>query len=56
MSADEIKSAKEFSVAFAFAVTEVSNADDSIIAKLGEESLYEVLVKIFPQATLPRSA
>ena len=42
--------AKEFSVAFATAVTEASENPDHWIAKKGENSIFSVLNDIFPQA------
>ena len=42
-----INDAKEFSISFAFSVSEVSAGHNDLIAKRGAESIYAVLQKIF---------
>ncbi len=41
--------AKEFSAAYARAVTEESDRRDSFIARYGPESIYSSLQRVFPQ-------
>lgn len=47
-----IDDAKEFSISFAFSVSEVSAGHNDLIAKRGAESIYAVLQKIFPQVRI----
>jgi hypothetical protein len=46
-----IRNAEEFSIAFATAVTEVSDNPQDWIAKKGTDSIFAVLDEIFPQAS-----
>jgi hypothetical protein len=45
----QIYDAKEFSASFACAVTRATGNEQDCIAKNGDESLFEVMLKIFPQ-------
>jgi hypothetical protein len=50
-SSARIRNAKEFSIAFATAVTEASDNPQHWIAKKGGDSIFAVLNEIFPQAS-----
>ena len=45
----QIYDAKEFSASFACAVTRATGNEEDCIAKNGDESLFELMLKIFPQ-------
>ena len=44
-----IRDIRDFSIAFALAVTQQSSQENDFVAKKGDEGLYAVLVQIFPQ-------
>jgi hypothetical protein len=47
----QIYDAKQFSVSFACAVTRATGNEEDCIAKNGDESLFELMLKIFPQVS-----
>jgi hypothetical protein len=47
----QIHDAKEFSASFACAVTRATGNEEDCIAKNGNESLFEVMLKIYPQVS-----
>jgi hypothetical protein len=44
-----LRDAKEFAIAFACAVTHSTGSADDLIAKNGDESLFMLVRKVFPQ-------
>jgi hypothetical protein len=44
-----VRNAKEFAIAFACAVTKITGNVEDRIAKNGDESLYALMKKVFPQ-------
>jgi hypothetical protein len=49
MPSDDAIDAKEFAAAFARAVTEESDGGNDYIARYGQESIYALLQRVFPQ-------
>ncbi len=50
---DVTTNAKEFAIAFTFAVTELSDRPGEWIAKNGKGSIFSMLQEIFPEASTP---
>jgi hypothetical protein len=51
---DASRHAKEFAVAFTFAVTEASTNRLECIAKNGKDSIFATLKKIYPEVSHPK--
>ena len=47
-----VNDAKEFAAAFACALTEATDNQSDLIIKNGQESLYGILERVFPQVWL----
>jgi hypothetical protein len=52
LSCADVRSAKEFAIAFAVSVTEVSDNPNNWIAKKGKGSMFEILLDIYPEVML----
>jgi hypothetical protein len=48
----DVIDAKEFSAAFARAVTEESDSESNVIARYGPQSIYSRLHRVFPQVRI----